>query len=198
MSRYRDLESLTELLRKLLVVLSALFPASFLAVTITTLAVDNLNRTASLALACVSLAVLVVLLATMVVFCRWIFLAHLNIYALGARNLGFTPRSAVAWFLVPIAWWWMPYRAMRELYWASRRPTEWTHRDPTNELPDWWFFWLLGTNMTFVNPVGTGPTIFVGLMSCVFWVVGTIKARWLIAAIRSAQHRAAVERGLFG
>ena len=60
------------------------------------------------------------LIATYIVFGRWIVLAHRNLTGLGARYVEFTPGWAIGWFFIPVASLWKPYRAMRMLWKYSR------------------------------------------------------------------------------
>ena len=83
------------------------------------------------------------LLITIVVFGRWIYLAHRNLPALGAENLRTRPGWAVGTFFVPIANLWKPFQAMNDLVRASRDPRYW-HLDDTPLLVGcWWALWLL-------------------------------------------------------
>ena len=57
----------------------------------------------------------------------------------------FTPAWAVAWFFIPVANLFMPYRAMREIYRASE-PTrfgrDWGDAEVPPMLPLWWGTWV--------------------------------------------------------
>jgi hypothetical protein len=100
-------------------------------------AVENDRREQVLAI-----AYLAILLVTAVVFLRWILLANRNVRRLGA-DLSVTPGWAVGWFFVPILNLWKPYRAMRELWKASRAAASWREQPGSVILPVWWILLIL-------------------------------------------------------
>lgn len=57
--------------------------------------------------------------------------------------MGFTPGWAVGWYFVPIAWFWKPYQAMREIWQASVNPTSWREQPVTAALHWWWTLWIV-------------------------------------------------------
>jgi len=67
----------------------------------------------------VSIGGLVALAMTSVLFLVWFKRSYRNLAALGAQELHFTPRWAVAWWFIPIACLWMPYRVAHEIWMAS-------------------------------------------------------------------------------
>jgi hypothetical protein len=81
----------------------------------------------------------------------WIYITSDNCRKLGAKNMSFTPLSAVGWFFVPIANLVMPYFIMKELYQASYQASEnpngdWKHwkQNPVSIIiPIWYVFNLL-------------------------------------------------------
>lgn len=79
---------------------------------------------------------------TIVFFSLWIYNAHRNVRALGARNLSISPGWAIGWFIVPIANLWKPYQAMSELWRASKNPLNWQNTEADWIIPIWWGFWL--------------------------------------------------------
>lgn len=94
----------------------------------------------------IGFAQLVVLLATTVVFGRWIVHAHKNVRAMGAEGLTVSPGWALGYFFVPIVNLWKPYRAMRELWGASHSPSSWGPAEAGTIVQLWWVCWL-GGNM---------------------------------------------------
>lgn len=79
---------------------------------------------------------------TGIVFARWIYVLNDNKRRLGAGGLRFTPGWAVGWFFVPIATFWKPYQAMKELWQVSADPQQWQDQPAGDLLPWWWFLWL--------------------------------------------------------
>jgi hypothetical protein len=82
-------------------------------------------------------------LGTVIVFGRWIYLAHRNLPNLGARSLRFTPGWAVGCFFVPFLNLWAPYQAMRDLAKASRAPLQWDLEETPHVIVIWWVLWLI-------------------------------------------------------
>ena len=93
----------------------------------------------------VALLTMIVMLATIITFGRWIVLSHRNLPALGARHIDFTPGWAVGWFFIPIANWFKPYQAMRSLWQHSRNVHKPEIEDSTWVLPTWWTLWLISS-----------------------------------------------------
>ena len=90
--------------------------------------------------------------ATVIVFARWIYILNDNKRQFGASGLRFTPGWAVGWFFVPIANFWKPYQAMKELWQVSASPQQWQNQPSSNLLPWWWLFWVAGNilgNLSF-------------------------------------------------
>lgn len=85
----------------------------------------------------------------------WIYRANRNARALGAHNMTVSPAWSVGSFFVPIANLFIPYRAMKEIWQASRRPDDWRTGDKTSILlPAWWTFWLLnGFAVSIANQI---------------------------------------------
>ena len=85
----------------------------------------------------------VVTLATGILVLQWIHRANYNARALGATRMEFTPGWAVGWYFIPIANFWKPYQAMKEICRASLRPSRWWEEKAPSLLPLWWGLWLL-------------------------------------------------------
>lgn len=58
------------------------------------------------------------------------------------------PGWAVGWFFVPVAAWWMPFRAVREAWQVASRPAGWRDAPVAPLLRLWWALWLA---VTFLN-----------------------------------------------
>jgi hypothetical protein len=90
----------------------------------------------------IGLVQLALVLALAVLILRWIYLAHANKAALGAKNTNFRPGWAVGWFFVPIFNLWKPFQAMRELWNASVHPANWHGRGAPDVVVCWWILFL--------------------------------------------------------
>jgi hypothetical protein len=82
------------------------------------------------------------IVATVIVFARWIYILNDNKRRLGASGLGVTPGWAVGCFFVPIANLLIPYLATKELWQVSANPQQWQNQRSSALVPWWWFFWL--------------------------------------------------------
>lgn len=82
-------------------------------------------------------------LATTILAAVWIYRAATNVRMLGAQGLTVSPGWAVGWYFVPIANFWKPYQAMKEICQASAQPLQWRGSVVPKLLPAWWALWLL-------------------------------------------------------
>jgi hypothetical protein len=84
--------------------------------------------------------------ACAVLFLMWFHRAHLNLSILGEEGLRFTPNWAVASFLVPILFFFMPFQVMGEVFYRSQE--EGVNVSKDNEpnpvwISIWWFLYLV-------------------------------------------------------
>ena len=63
--------------------------------------------------------------------------------------MAFTPGWVVGWYFIPIAWFWKPYQAMREIWQASVSPADWKQQVGSPLLVWWWALWILTTWVWF-------------------------------------------------
>ncbi|WP_162184717.1 DUF4328 domain-containing protein [Sphingomonas hengshuiensis] len=80
-------------------------------------------------------------LATIMVFCWWIVRAGRNLVAAGYDDLEFSPASRIWWFAVPIANFFKPFQAMRELWNASHGKSD--YAEGSGLVATWWALWLI-------------------------------------------------------
>jgi hypothetical protein len=83
-----------------------------------------------------------VLVPSGVLILMWIYRANYNARQLGAEEMRNTPGWAVGWYFIPVAFFWKPYQAMKEIWQASADPSNWKAQNPPGTLPLWWFFWI--------------------------------------------------------
>jgi hypothetical protein len=105
-------------------------------------AIDAAAEASDLRQRIVGITQITVIVATIIVFARWIYVVNANKRSLGATGLEFTPGWAVGWFFVPIANLWKPYQAMKEVWQVSADPFMWRLQYRGAILPWWWFLWL--------------------------------------------------------
>ncbi|WP_114520464.1 DUF4328 domain-containing protein [Altererythrobacter sp. ZODW24] len=90
-------------------------------------------------------AYLACLLVSMVFIGMWIHRAHSNLHAIGFGSQEFTPGWAVGWFFVPIAAFWKPFQAMRDLWRRSTGAGVTDDREAPPLMLIWWSAWLIGS-----------------------------------------------------
>jgi len=155
---WRNLQSLTQWLQRLLylgiaVDLLSLFDDGYqrgvfrrlIAQSVeATKAVQTANHTGMSANDFISLPMATLALATIILAAVWIYRAATNLRALDVQGLTIGPGWAVGWYFIPIANFWKPYQAMREIWQASSRTRQWQDLATPSLLPAWWGLWLLG------------------------------------------------------
>lgn len=82
--------------------------------------------------------------ATLILAATWIYRAAANMHAIRGSGMTTSPGWAVGWYFIPIANFWKPYQAMREIHGASagRQPRQAAAATPVLRL--WWLLWLSG------------------------------------------------------
>lgn len=78
-----------------------------------------------------------------IIVLTWIHRANANVRALGATGLKFTPGWAVGWYFVPVAFFWKPFQAMREIWRASVSPADWSRQPGSSIIGWWWALWIV-------------------------------------------------------
>lgn len=82
-------------------------------------------------------------------FSLWLYRAHRNLSAFGARGLRFTPGWAVGWLFVPIFWFFRPAQVMDEIWrasdpqWGRDADNSWRQRPGSLLVPMWWGLMIL-------------------------------------------------------
>jgi hypothetical protein len=97
-------------------------------------------------------------LAALVVWLVWQHHSQANLPGLGAMGMKYSPGWAVGWWFIPVAWWVMPFRTMRELWLASgpeAGAADWTAQRLTPLIPLWWTFWILRWGLAIVSGAAT-------------------------------------------
>lgn len=90
-----------------------------------------------------ALAMMAIALINAILVLTWIQHANHNARHLGATDMKYTPGWAVGWFFVPIAWFWKPYQAMKEIWRASANPADWRREQASPLLHWWWALWIV-------------------------------------------------------
>ncbi len=80
---------------------------------------------------------------TGVTFLKWIHRVNLNVRGFGAQNLQFTPGWSIGYYFIPFLNLVRPYRAMKEIWQASKNPDEWSSQSVSPILGWWWALFLI-------------------------------------------------------
>lgn len=131
-------------------------------------------------------------LSTMVAFSRWIYVAGLNVVAMGHDSLEFTPAARIWWFAVPIACLFKPFQGMRELWNASHGEVEYDRNQPLIAM--WWALWvgagLFTTILSFSMQNGE-PGLIMWAIDCALGLGLAVVAIFMLWGIAVAQLRSA-------
>jgi hypothetical protein len=88
-----------------------------------------------------SIAELLVFLVSGFLCLRWIHRMAHNA-RIRAAYLQYTPGWSIGWFFVPIAYWWKPYQAMKEIWGESEKQAGAQGLDGGVLLGWWWTLWI--------------------------------------------------------
>jgi hypothetical protein len=102
---------------------------------------------AAICLILLGLLAMVALVVAAVFFLMWFYRAHQNLRALGGTQR-FTSGWAVGWWFIPIGNWFMPFRAMQDIYRGSGpMPTGATE----GAISVWWGCWVLSGILSMIG-----------------------------------------------
>lgn len=127
--------------------------------------------------------------ATSVVFLVWKYRATDNLFRFrGAQTI--TPAGAVYWYFVPVAWFWKPYEAMRNL-------VDGFGSDDRTGVQAWWLlFWIAAAIAVFIAIVTPDPVRTVSQARIYAWgciVMSVVEALWCWVAADLVKSIAAAE-----
>lgn len=120
----------------------------------------------------IDVAALFALWITSAFFVVWFRRAYRNAAALGAKGLQFSSAWAVGWWFVPVACFWMPYRATVDI-WSANNPVAPAVTSAQARQPDgahtlvsvWWVTWLLSLVLANGAAVLVNPDNGLNLLS---------------------------------
>jgi Domain of unknown function (DUF4328) len=98
----------------------------------------------------VATAFLVVSITTIILWCMWVHRAARNIVESGLTAFSFTPAWAVGWYFIPIATWFKPFQAMREI-WNGSVGDMGDLTLPQPLLTKWWASWLVSSILSNIS-----------------------------------------------
>lgn len=74
-----------------------------------------------------------------------------NLRDADASGLTISPVGTVVWWFVPIAWYWKPLQAVRQIWRASNDAARPDTVSVPRQIGWWWAFWLAGSIITYVT-----------------------------------------------
>ena len=81
----------------------------------------------------------------------WIYRASSNARALDPAPGRISPGWAVAWYFIPIASLWMPFRAMKQMWNTSHRPGDSLDAAVPGHFALWWGMWIVGSILANIS-----------------------------------------------
>jgi hypothetical protein len=82
-------------------------------------------------------------ISALIVFWIWLYRANACLRRLGTEGMKFTPGWCVGWYFIPIAWFWKPLEALREIWRASRyADNDWAMKPVSSLVGFWWMCWV--------------------------------------------------------
>jgi hypothetical protein len=111
-------------------------------------------------------------LCSAALFCIWVYRASSNASVFSPNRLRVSPAWSVAWFFIPIAHLWQPFRSLREIWVASQK----AERASTPLFMKlWWGSWILGNLLWHVRraiePRGLGFAVVAPVAATTFELV---------------------------
>jgi hypothetical protein len=141
----------------------------------------------------------VIYIATVVVFCLWIYRAYKNLSLLGVSGLRYSAGWAVGSFFVPILNLYRPCQIAQEMWRASdpdtpaEEPRAWRQASGSAVIGFWWGFWLISNvvqNVAFrMNMSGQGGSEarVIGMAGDGLSIVAALFAILMIKKVRDRQ-----------
>lgn len=132
-----------------------------------------------------ALAYLFCFLASMVAVCMWVYRAHANLYAAGYEGLEFTPGWAAGWYFVPVAFWFKPFQAMRELWNASNLGPDGYLAPADPRLVIWWACWVIGNILANFGKLLNDMTGGLTVLDLGVYALHTVAAVFLLLIVNA-------------
>jgi len=137
-------------------------------------------------------ASVILFLITIIVFLWWEYRATTNLLLLrGAQTV--TPAGAIYWYFVPVAWFWKPYEAMRNL------SNGYGVGDESGVLLWWILYWGRIAAAVVVSVVVSDPALTMSEARIYAWsnnAIYAVAAMWCWAAARLVRAISAAEAGM--
>ncbi len=129
----------------------------------------------------------IIFIGSVIVVAMWIHRAHANLQDAGVQFLEFTPGWAVGWYFVPIATYFKPFQAMRELWRQSYLADGSFTTETPPLLKTWWGLWVtsillsnISSRLLTSDDGSTGPAAITLSFVSSLCIIG---AAWMLIQI---------------
>jgi len=158
LTSYRSIGNLTDWLVRFGIVMIILTVVAFAATSYQTLLAEpQFDKLYDI----IGIFILIVSILLNISLLFWYYRSTKNIHSFGAKEVT-SPRMAVVWWLIPIAFLWKPYTVAQQI-WKSSNPdikltngTEWKNTSSSKIIKLWWFLTLASIFGSIVTGVGSG------------------------------------------
>ncbi len=120
---------------------------------------------------------IIIYVATIISVCMWTSKSMINAWALGEVRPTITPGWAAGWYFIPIAWFWKPYQALKEI-WENLYGKETSKALPIV----WWICWSLN----FIAQILSAYIFYHFNMIDEYKVITSVAIGWKIMGILAA------------
>ncbi len=126
-----------------------------------------------------SVGLVILNIATIIIFGMWIYRAAANVVAAGVSGFDYTPGWAVGWYFIPFANLFKPFAAMRQIWNASFGGSGQYLDDGNTLLTAWWAMWLISniaSNISFrmATMANTEPMLKLSVQIGIFAILLSI------------------------
>lgn len=94
------------------------------------------------------LAYLVILILTIVFYCKWVYRIANNALSFKPTEFNETPGWVVGWYFIPIANIFVPYIQIKKIYKISKNPTNWQNEKSSSKMLWWWLSWIISGSLS--------------------------------------------------
>ena len=93
----------------------------------------------------ISFATIFIYIACVIIFLRWTYKSSQITHLSGAQDLRFSPGWSVGWYFIPVASFWKPFQAFKQIYQVSIQITDWQNVSIPSSLRWWWGLFILSS-----------------------------------------------------
>ena len=98
--------------------------------------------------AIIGLIITFLYIACTIIFLRWTYKSSQITHLSGAQGLRFSPGWSVGWYFIPVASFWKPFQAFKQIYQVSIQITDWQNVSIPSSLRWWWGLFIFSVVMS--------------------------------------------------